>query len=112
MRDEPCLLFKNADEMILAQSRAISQFFHRDVLPEMLVDVGDRDETAMISPVDIYETIVRLSGSVSEEELHLAVCADGRCLVAYQPERQEIPKLPEPARAAGEPQEIMTNNCI
>ncbi|MDE5696842.1 MAG: DUF5107 domain-containing protein [Lachnospiraceae bacterium] len=67
------------------------------------------DETAKISPVDIYETTVHLPNGVREEELHLAVCADGRCLAAYQPERQEIPKLPEPARAAKEPQEIMTN---
>lgn len=67
------------------------------------------DETAKISPVDIYETSVRLSNGVREEELHLAVYADGKCLVAYQPEKQEIPKLPEPAKAAREPQEIMTN---
>ena len=66
------------------------------------------DETARISPVDLFETNVRISG-IREEELHLAVYAGGNCLVEYQPEKAEIPKLPEPARAAKEPEEIMTN---
>ena len=66
------------------------------------------EETVRISPVDVFETDVRLSG-IREEELHLAVYAEGKCLVEYQPEKAEIPKLPEPARAAKEPEEIMTN---
>lgn len=66
------------------------------------------EETVRISPVDVFETDVRLSG-IREEELHLTVCAEGKCLVEYQPEKAEIPKLPEPARAAKEPEEIMTN---
>lgn len=66
------------------------------------------DESAKISPVDIYEASVAVSG-VKEEELHLAVYADGSCLVEYQPEAPEIPKLPEPAKAAKEPEAVMTN---
>ncbi len=66
------------------------------------------DETARISPVDVYETTVPVSG-VREEELHLAVWADGVCLVEYRPEAPEIPELPEPARAAKDPGRIMTN---
>jgi len=66
------------------------------------------DETARISPVDIFERSVNV-GSVKEEELYLAVCADGNCLVEYRPESQEILTLPEPAKAAKEPEEIMTN---
>lgn len=66
------------------------------------------EETVRISPVDVFETDVRLSG-IREEELHLTVCVEGKCLVEYQPEKAEIPKLPEPARAAKEPEEIMTN---
>lgn len=66
------------------------------------------DETVKISPVDVFETDVRLSG-IREEDLHLAVYAEGNCLVSYQPEAAEIPKIPEPAKAAKEPEEIMTN---
>ncbi len=66
------------------------------------------DETAKISPVDIFERSVNVDG-VKEEELHLAVYASGNCLVEYRPEVPDIPKLPEPARAAKEPEEIMTN---
>jgi len=66
------------------------------------------DEIAKISPVDIFERSVNVGGA-KEEELHLAVYADGDCLVEYRPEIPEIPKLPEPAKAAKAPEEIMTN---
>jgi len=66
------------------------------------------DETAVLSPVSVYEKEVSCAG-LKEEQLHLAVYADGECLVEYQPEAPEIPKMPEPAKAAKEPAEIMTN---
>ena len=65
-------------------------------------------ETAKLSPADIYEKELAVSG-VKEEELHLAVYADGSCLIEYRPEVPEIPKMPEPAQAAKEPEEILTN---
>ncbi len=65
-------------------------------------------ETAKISPVSVYEAKVPCKG-VKEEELHLAVYdASGECLVEYRPEAPSIGKLPEPAKAAKEPSEIMT----
>lgn len=66
------------------------------------------DETVKLSPADVYEAATE-TGEVKEEELHLAVYADGRCLVEYRPEPMEIPKIPEPAKAAKEPEAIMTN---
>jgi len=66
------------------------------------------DVTARLSPVDIYEASVDISG-IREEELHLAVYAEGDCLVEYRPEIEGIPKIPEPAKAPGAPEEIMTN---
>lgn len=79
------------------------------------------DAYAKISPVDIYRAEVDIlaarsdAGEIREEEkeikeenLHLAVWADGRCLVEYQPEPQGIPGMPEPAKAAKEPEEIRT----
>lgn len=77
---------------------------------EIVLTVGGETvlkETAKLSPVDIYEKKVAV-GAVKEEELQLAVYADGSCLVAYQPEASAIPKLPEPAQAAKEPVEIQT----
>lgn len=65
-------------------------------------------EKVKISPVDIYEKVVNVS-DVKEETLHLAVYADGKCLVEYRPETPEIPKMPLPAQAAKDPAEIMTN---
>ena len=66
------------------------------------------DESVSISPESVYETMVSCPG-FREEELYLAVFANGECLVEYRPEKPEIPKLPEPAKAAQEPEKIMTN---
>lgn len=65
------------------------------------------NETAKLSPVDIFEKTVEV-GDVEEEKLHLAVYAKGSCLVEYRPEAPSIPRMPEPARAAEEPSRIMT----
>lgn len=65
------------------------------------------EETVKLSPVDTYQTMVSLPDR-KEEELEISVYADGRCLVQYQPEAYEIPKLPEPAKAAKEPETIQT----
>lgn len=66
------------------------------------------DQTVSVCPESIYETVVSCPG-FREEELCLAVFAESECLVEYQPEKPEIPKLPEPAKAAEEPEKIMTN---
>lgn len=61
-----------------------------------------------LSPVDIYEAVIPAQVE-SEEQLAVEVRAEGRRLVSYQPEKQEIPKVPSPAEAAKDPEEIMTN---
>jgi len=66
------------------------------------------EESVKLSPVDIFEKCIAV-GDVKEEELYLAVSAGGDCLVEYRPEAQEIPRMPEPAQAAKEPAQIMTN---
>lgn len=59
--------------------------------------------------MDIFDESLYLEGC-KEEELQVSVYdADGNCLVDYEPEPDSIPHLPEPAKAAKEPQEIMTN---
>ncbi len=66
------------------------------------------DKTVRLSPEDIYETFVP-TGDEMEENLLLSVLAQEECLVCYRPEAPGIPPLPEPARAAEEPEEIKTN---
>lgn len=76
------------------------------------------DVQTRLSPVDIYrvETDILTDGAdtedagseTKEENFHLAVWAEGRCLVEYQPKPQGIPQMPEPAKAAKEPEEIQT----
>ncbi len=75
----------------------------------LLLAAGDKvlEETITLSPNDVYRKTVDVTGK-KEEELQLKVLAEGRCLVEYRPEIYGIPKLPEPAKAAGEPEEIRT----
>ncbi len=66
------------------------------------------EEETLLSPVDIYEKTI---GVTVEDETKLrveAVCGE-RTIVAYQPEKQEIERVPEPAKAAEDPDKIMTN---
>ncbi len=65
------------------------------------------EETVKLSPVEIYRREVSIPG-LQEEDLHVGVYADGRCLVEYCPEPEGIPQIPEPAKAAAEPDEIRT----
>ena len=64
-------------------------------------------EEVRISPTDIYRRTVRVPGK-EQEELQVSVYAGGRCLVEYRPEPYEMPKIPEPAKAVKEPEEIRT----
>lgn len=66
------------------------------------------DETVLLSPVQTYEK--KLNAGVEDEtKLRLQVLEKGRELVSYTPLRKEIPKIPSPAEAAKEPEQIMTN---
>jgi len=65
-------------------------------------------ERATISPVDVYEKEIACE-NLQEDQLHLSVWADGRCLISYQPEKWEEPEIPEPAKAAKDPEDIATN---
>ena len=66
------------------------------------------EEKTTLSPTDIYETVLPIRAK-SEEALAVEVAAEGRILVSYQPEKPEIPKMPSPAEAAKDPEELMTN---
>lgn len=65
------------------------------------------DEEAALSPTQTYSRT--LEAAVEDETaLTLSVQDGGRALISYTPLRREIPKLPEPAQAAKDPEEIMT----
>ena len=66
------------------------------------------EEKTLLSPMDLYEKTLALT---VEDETLLKVegVSGGRVLVAYRPEKQENGKVPEPARAADDPDRIMTN---
>lgn len=66
------------------------------------------EDIVTISPVEIYEKLI---SAVVENvtDLCAAVYAKGELLVSYQPKEKKLEKMPEPAQAAKEPAEIMTN---
>lgn len=65
------------------------------------------DEETVLSPVRSYQKTV--SCAVADETaLTLKVLDGTRELVTYTPLKREIPKLPEPAQAAKDPEQIMT----
>ena len=70
-------------------------------------------EKTRLSPVDTYKKTIKKADlgleDLIEQKLKLAVWAGGRRLVEYQPEPVDIQKVPEPAKAAKDPSEIMTN---
>ena len=65
------------------------------------------DEEAALSPVRTYQKTVPWAAA-DETGLTLKVLDRSRELVSYTPLKREIPKLPEPAQAAKDPEEIMT----
>lgn len=65
-------------------------------------------ETVTLSPVDIYEKVIPCRVE-ADTDMKVEVWADGKLLVAYEPKPEKIEKLPSPAEAAKEPEEIMTN---
>lgn len=65
-------------------------------------------KSTVLSPVDIFEENVAFACE-KPQDVMVNVYADGKLLVTYQPEEEKIPKLAEPAEAAKEPEEIMTN---
>ena len=87
---------------------ATSKYENAEIVLTVKGEVVLKETADKISPIDIYEKKLAVGG-IKEEDMHLAVYADGVCLVEYQPDAPEIPKLPQPAQAAKEPEEIMTN---
>lgn len=65
-------------------------------------------ESAVLSPVDIYEK--ELSIDIPDEyKVKVLVVSNGRELISYAPKDQGIPEFAEPAQAALLPKEIKTN---
>ena len=67
------------------------------------------EDNAAISPVNVYKRTCVIDGIQDDTKLTVKVLENGRELVAYTPEKQEIPELPKPAEAIGEPWSIQTN---
>ncbi len=66
-----------------------------------------------ISPTQVYQTSFLWSGHDEWHQVKLTVrTAEGRLLVAYQPERSEIQEVPDPAKPLPLPSEIRTNEQL
>ena len=65
------------------------------------------DEKAALSPARPYERTLSAAAE-DETQLTLTVLDGARALLSYTPLKQEIPRLPEPAQAAKDPEELRT----
>ena len=65
------------------------------------------DEETVLSPVQTYQKMVPCAVE-DETELTLKVLDGARELVSYTPLKRKIPKLPDPAEAAKDPEKLMT----
>lgn len=95
------------DEGVYISAYATGKF--EDAMVRVMMDGAVvSEQKTVLSPVDIYETVLPLHAN-KEEALAVEILAEGRILVSYQPEKPEIPKVPSPAGAAKAPEELMTN---
>lgn len=67
------------------------------------------EEMAAVSPEKVYHTYVDLKGGETTDYTVRLSDEDGRTIVEFTPLADELPKLPSPAEAAKEPEQIMTN---
>ncbi len=65
------------------------------------------DEETVLSPVQTYQKMVPCAVE-DETKLTLKVLDGARELVSYTPLKRKIPKLPDPAEAAKDPEKLMT----
>lgn len=100
------------DNQILMAAYATSVFENAEIILTYDGQEIFRDKSKL-SPVDTYKKALKTTDlgldNFIEQKLKLAVWADAKCLVEYQPEPVEIQKVPEPAKAAKDPSQIMTN---
>jgi tetratricopeptide (TPR) repeat protein len=66
------------------------------------------EDKLKISPVDLYKKELKVE-AIKDSDISVTVIYENRVLVSYQPVEREIEKLPDPAEAAKDPEEIMTN---
>lgn len=66
-------------------------------------------EGTLLSPRDIFEKVYATVSVEDMTKLKVSVVYKNKILVEYQQKEEEIPELAEPAKAAQNPEEIMTN---
>ncbi len=81
----------------------------------IVLQEGDKmllDETCSLSPEKGYYKSVAASGAVPSTYRASVYAANGKLLVEYSPEDEEIDKIPEPAKAAPDPKEAKTTEDL
>lgn len=70
-------------------------------------------ETADLSPVSIYKSVISLDEGDAPHDLFVSVRdASGRQLISYRPARPSIEQVPDAAKALPAPEELQTNEQL
>ncbi len=101
------LNMEERDEGIFISAYATEKYQNAEIiLYENGVEIAG--ESTILSPVDMFEKTFAVKYK-SIYDVKAVIKADGKVLVEYQPKDQGIPRLAEPARAAEDPEKILTN---
>ncbi len=65
-----------------------------------------------LSPVEVWKESIPLEGACLTSLTLTVYGASGRELVSYTPQPEKIERMPEPAKAAPDPKEVMTNEDL
>lgn len=92
--------------------QAIIQVYATSLLEQAAVELKGASRkyiqtVVQLSPNDSFKTVIPLDAGEQECDLKLSVrAADGRLLIAYQPKRPDIERVPDAAKPLAEPHEL------
>lgn len=99
-------------EVDAGTGQAVIKVYATSVLEQAVVELSGAagqylQETVELSPEVVFQTVVTVGSREQEHDLKLSVRSrEGRLLVAYQPKRPDIERVPEAAKPLAPPEEL------
>jgi tetratricopeptide (TPR) repeat protein len=105
------LNLEKEDEQVRLKLFATSRFKNARVVLKQAGNIL-MEEVLTLSPEEVSDVLLNVSSDLFEELSVMVYSADGIELICWTPEKDEIKKPAEPAKAAKEPHEILTNEQL
>lgn len=94
--------------------QAVIQVYATSLMEQVKVELKGAnrkyvEQVLTLSPNDAFKESIQLDSGEQEHDLKLTVrAADGRLIIAYQPKRPDIERVPDAAKPLAEPHELHT----